>query len=60
MEMFAYNKAWKVGKFMACGYPAIGLLGIAVRPGHACTIAVFVSSSNLACCKETCKRVTPR
>lgn len=29
MEKFGYNKGWKGHKFMACGYPVIGLLGIA-------------------------------
>ncbi|OGP95785.1 MAG: hypothetical protein A2157_17800 [Deltaproteobacteria bacterium RBG_16_47_11] len=28
MEKFGYNKAWKGHKFMACGYPIIGLLAI--------------------------------
>ncbi len=29
MEKFRYNKGWKVIKFLACGYPITGLLGIA-------------------------------
>lgn len=28
MDKFGYNKAWKAHKFMACGYPVIGLLGM--------------------------------
>jgi len=29
MEKFGYTKAWKIAKFLECGYPIAGLLGVA-------------------------------